>query len=211
MKLNRLHQIWFPKNQPYWCRWHNRCSAFTEWYRSFKKPTWSHMQGMLVIPSFRGGAGFSGPAHSVEQKIGCTADSCRAQHVAWCPQTPTMGNGKLGMGNGLCLFGDPAGVVLSWFSRLRENKSTFELEPNHYRDEIRMECVTSFPEPETDRLSPYKVHSHTNPLVSILKCITNRWSCRGVQVFPIYLGRRHLICFKFKPLVMAQHKQSTLW
>ena len=80
----------------------------------------------------------------------------------------------------------------------------------HYRDEIRMECVTSFPEPETDRLSPYKVHSHTNP-VSILKCITNRWSCRGVQVFPISLGRRHLICFKFKPLVMAQHKQSTLW
>lgn len=107
------------------------------------------MQGMLVIPSFRGGAGFSGPAHSVEQEIGCTADSCRAQHVGWCPQTPTMENGKLGMGNSLCLFGDPAGVVLSWFSAgsqdCEKTKNAFELEPNHYRDGISDGMCDFFP------------------------------------------------------------------
>ena len=28
-------------------------------------------------------------------------------------------------------------------------------------------------------------------------------------MFPISLGRRHLICFKFKPFVMSQHEPST--
>lgn len=60
-----------------------------------------------------------------------------------------MENGKLGMGNSLCLFGDPAGVVLSWFSAgsqdCEKTKTPLNWNPIITGMESRMECVTSFP------------------------------------------------------------------
>ena len=85
------------------------------------------MQGLLVIPSFRGGAGFSGPAHSVEQEIGCTADSCRAQHVGYVPKLPPweMANLVWEMASVYLETRCGSQLVLSWFSRLRGNKKRF--------------------------------------------------------------------------------------
>ena len=59
-----------------------------------------------------------------------------------------MGNGKLGMGNGLRLFGDPV-----WFSAgsqlvlkiARKQKTLLNWNPLITGMESGMECVTSFP------------------------------------------------------------------
>ena len=72
MKLNWLHHIWFLNSNHIDAGGTTGVQLLLSDTVKLRNP---HARDAGQFWSFLGGTGFSGPAHSVEEEVGCTADS----------------------------------------------------------------------------------------------------------------------------------------